>query len=153
MDVTIKTLDNLPGALEWSAGLDQVIAEGAAEFRDDDVPPGALERFLKRSMDDPETTVQVALDKESGERLGICVTGPLIDPLLGDRLPVVLLLYVDPDVRHRGLAKHLVDHASKRLEERGLVTLGARAGHNDDALISMGERWGFVRVWELMVRE
>ena len=28
-----------------------------------------------------------------------------------------------------------------------------RAGHNDDALISMGERWGFLRAWELFVRE
>jgi hypothetical protein len=34
-----------------------------------------------------------------------------------------------------------------------MKALSARAGHNDDALISMGERWGFVRQWEMMVRE
>jgi hypothetical protein len=39
------------------------------------------------------------------------------------------------------------------LAERGMRVLAARAGHNDDALISMGERWGFVRAWELMLFE
>ena len=34
-----------------------------------------------------------------------------------------------------------------------MTELWARAAHNDDALISMGERWGFVRAWELMSAE
>ena len=29
----------------------------------------------------------------------------------------------------------------------------AAFGHNDDALISMGERWGLVRTWELMAAD
>ena len=50
-------------------------------------------------------------------------------------------------------AKALVEGVSGLLRDRGMSTLAARAGHNDDALISMGERWGFVRQWELMVLE
>jgi GNAT superfamily N-acetyltransferase len=66
---------------------------------------------------------------------------------------MVLVLYVEPDARHRGVARALVEEATRLLAARGLRRLAARAGHNDDALISMGERWGFVRQWELMLRE
>ncbi len=57
------------------------------------------------------------------------------------------------NARHQGLAAKLVAEVSAVLRERGMMSLAARAGHNDDALISMGERWGFVRTWEMMVRE
>ena len=83
----------------------------------------------------------------------MCLVGPLEDPLLESRLPLVLVLYVDSAVRHRGLAGLLVEAASRELADRGIPRLAARAGHNDDALISMGERWGFTRLWELMLRE
>ena len=46
-----------------------------------------------------------------------------------------------------------MQEARRLLGQRGLRTLAARAGHNDDALISMGERWGFVRAWELLLYE
>ena len=36
------------------------------------------------------------------------------------------------------------------LLERGVERLGARVEHNDDARISMGERWGWTRAWEWM---
>ena len=35
----------------------------------------------------------------------------------------------------------------------GLDALAARAPLNDDALISMGERWGFIRQWAYLVYE
>jgi len=66
---------------------------------------------------------------------------------------MVLILFVSPSARHGGLAGALVEAATAELAGRGIPLLAARAGHNDDALISMGERWGFVRQWELMVRE
>jgi GNAT superfamily N-acetyltransferase len=66
---------------------------------------------------------------------------------------MVLLLFVSPDVRHRGLARAMVDAVTRVLAARGHEKLAARAAHNDDALISMGERWGFVRQWEMMLRE
>jgi hypothetical protein len=51
------------------------------------------------------------------------------------------------------VARALVHETARLLAARGAGTLAARAGHNDDALISMGERWGFVRSWELLARE
>ena len=85
--------------------------------------------------------------------LGLCLVGPFEDPLTAERTPMVLALYVEPAVRHRGLARALVDEARAVLAERGFHRLAARAGHNDDALVSMGERWGYVRQWELMLLE
>ena len=90
---------------------------------------------------------------EPARAWGRCLTGPFADPLLGTTQPMVLVLHVDPSLRHRGVARELIAHADGLLYARGHATLAARAGHNDDALISMGERWGFVRSWELMVRE
>jgi GNAT superfamily N-acetyltransferase len=56
-------------------------------------------------------------------------------------------------MRHRGLGSALVKETLRALAARGHATLTGRAGQNDDALISMGERWGFVRIWDLLVRE
>ena len=44
-------------------------------------------------------------------------------------------------------------YRAEQLAARGVRGISARVGHNDDALISMGERWGFVRHWELLLRE
>ena len=84
---------------------------------------------------------------------GLCLTVPFEDPLTGEILPMIVILRVDPNLRHRGIARALVDDARSILAERGHGILAARAGHNDDALISMGERWGFLRHWELMLHE
>ena len=84
---------------------------------------------------------------------GVLLTAPLEDPLTGEVVPIIVVLHVESDVRHRGLARALVTDARSVLAERGYGVLAARAGHNDDALISMGERWGFLRHWELMLHE
>jgi hypothetical protein len=47
----------------------------------------------------------------------------------------------------------LIQRALQILSDRGCPELAARVGHNDDALISMGERWGFTRLWEFILRE
>jgi ribosomal protein S18 acetylase RimI-like enzyme len=62
----------------------------------------------------------------------------------------VLALHVDAGVRHRGVARALVAAAREALQARGVERLGARVEHNDDARISMGERWGWIRGWEWM---
>ena len=85
--------------------------------------------------------------------LAIAATAPLIDPLTGDAVPLIVILWVDPSIRHRGVARALVFEVKRRLKERGHDVVTARAAHNDDALISMGERWGLVRSWELMSSE
>jgi hypothetical protein len=52
-----------------------------------------------------------------------------------------------------GEQRALVERCRALLASRGHKRLAARALHNDDALISMGERWGFVRAWEWMLYE
>lgn len=153
MDVTLRLLTTLDDALELAPDLEGYVQESLQELRDEPVPEGCGERLLRRVLGTDEGLVLTAHLPSEGGRIGFCVTGPLVDPLAGDALPMVVALWVDPDWRHRGLARALVARAREELGARGRSVLAARAGHNDDALISMGERWGFVRAWEVMVHE
>ena len=153
MNLKLHALEDRERALELVPRLDRYAAEGMAEFRDDPLPERTGERFLERHWDAPETLFLLAEDSATGTILGLCLIGPLEDPLTGERTPLIAILHVDPDLRHRGIARALVGEARRLLARRGFHKLAARAGHNDDALISMGERWGFVRHWELMLLE
>ena len=104
----------------------------------------------------PESVFVVAESmepKEDGATVGLCLTGPLVDPLTADRFPMVIVCWVAPAYRHRGLARHLLEDVARQLEGRGYPALATRTDHNDDALISMGERWGFTRRWEILLRD
>ena len=149
---TRQVLD-LDEALELAPALQAYAAQALAEFRDGPLPEGTCRRFFARAFTARETVLLLAESGPGRSDLGVCLTGPLEDPLTEERVPMVLILYVSPDARHRGLARRLVDETTALLRRRGFAGLAARAGHNDDALISMGERWGFVRQWELMLRE
>ena len=149
----IRCVEKLEEALELSTALETYVAQATAEVRDGPLPEGTCRRFFERHFGDGETVLLVAETRPGRADLGVCITGPFEDPLVGTRVPMVLVLFVSPTARHRGLAKTLVEQAGARLAKRGLTALAARAGHNDDALISMGERWGFVRQWEIMLRE
>ena len=153
MDVTLKLHGTLDDALDLVPDLDRYALQATAEFRDDPPPPGTGDRLLRRALEAPEGVVLTAEEPGTERRIGICLTGPLVDPLVGDAMPMVIVLEVHPDFRHRGLAATMVRRVREVLQERGMTIVAARAGHNDDALISMGERWGFVRSWEVMVRE
>ena len=153
MDVILKELETLDDALGLAPEIDRYAEQVMGELRDAPPEAGTGERLLRRVIEAPEGLVLVARSKDDGQRIGMCVTAPLVDPLVGDSMPMIVVLEVDPDFRHRGLAGQLVRAARAELAKLGLSDLGARAGHNDDALISMGERWGFVRAWEFMVRE
>lgn len=152
MDIQLRRLRELEEAARLGPELDEYIAQATADFRDNAPPAGTGLKLLERSLDAPEGMVLVA-ETTAGERLGYCVVGPLIDPVVGDRWPMVLALWVHPEYRHRGLGGSLIKRVIADLQAAGGYALAARAGHNDDALISMGERWGFVRHWELMVHE
>ena len=151
--LTLRHVTDPAQALALAERLDTAAAEFNTQFSDDVFPKGASERFIRRHFDAPQTALVVAEAEPRGEPLGICLVGPLTDPLLGTTLPLVLVLYVDPTLRHRGIAGELIQDVERILASRGITKLAARAGHNDDALISMGERWGFVRSVELMVKE
>lgn len=152
MNLTLRTLEaaelRAAGAL-----LDEALAESAEALGDEPPRPGAAHALLERCAGRPETLVLAALEPGRAEPRGLCATVPLEDPLGGAALPLLALLWVDPALRQRGIARGLVAEAARLLGARGLRALAARAGHNDDALVSMGERWGFVRRWELLLRE
>jgi GNAT superfamily N-acetyltransferase len=148
----LRSITQLDEALKLAPRLDRRAAEYNAQFSDEPFPTGASERFLRMHLNDPETLLLVA-EEANGELAAICLIGALIDPLLRSRTPMVLVLHVEDAARHRGLAGEIISEARGTLADRGIRTLAARVGHNDDALISMGERWGFVRNWELMLHE
>jgi GNAT superfamily N-acetyltransferase len=137
------------------AGLVQRCAEAStAEFRDGPLPPDVGRRAIEHGFDQPEFLFLLARDDGAPDGVaGLCLAMPFVDPLTAERVPMIVLLHVEPSLRHRGVARALVSEAQRVLARRGQNTLAARAGHNDDALISMGERWGFLRAWELLVRE
>lgn len=153
MTTTLRRITEFAEAEALAPALDAYAAQAINDFFDEPLPEGVCRRFFERHFSAPETVLLVAENERGASDLGLCVTGPFEDPLLGSRVPMVLILYVSPDVRHRGLARTLIAEVSRILEARGSKKLAARAGHNDDALISMGERWGFVRQWEMMIRE
>jgi GNAT superfamily N-acetyltransferase len=153
MNTLLRRVETLDEALGMAPAIDAYAAQAMAEFIDGPLPEGVSRRFFTRHFAASESALLVAESAHGKADLGVCITGPFEDPLIGLRVPMVLLLFVSPDVRHRGLARALVDAVTRVLEARGHEKLAARAAHNDDALISMGERWGFVRQWEMMLRE
>lgn len=153
MDVILKILEARDDALTLSSDIDQYTREATAEFRDEATPDGIGVRLVREHFDSPHCIFLTATDARTEERIGLCVTVPFVDPLVGDAMPMVVVLSVHGDFRHRGLAKQMIGMLHEEFSNRGIRTLAARAGHNDDALISMGERWGFVRSYEVMVHE
>jgi GNAT superfamily N-acetyltransferase len=152
MDVQLRTHSTLDGTQDLASAIDAYATQVMSEFRDGLTASGVGVSTLERAIAASDGVAITAHNGE-GDRLGYCVVVPFPDPLLGDHMPMVVALFTETDYRHRGLAGQMVAAARRDLESRGHMELAARAGHNDDALISMGERWGFVRSWELMVRE
>ncbi len=152
MNLSIRIAENREEALEWAVALERWAAEIAPEFLGGPLEAGSVARMIERHFDVPETVLASARSSD-GEWWGAVVTAPLEDPLTARRYPLIVVLHVDPRYRHRGLASQLVEAAADELARRGIPRIAARAAHNDDALISMSERWGFVRHFELMLRE
>lgn len=153
MEIDLRTVSNVDDARKHldllnSKGLEVLADLGIAE-----APGDFAERFLEAHFESPETLLLVAESTPGLADAGVLLCGPQIDPLSGVRTPMILILSVDSNVRHRGLAATLVKEAQRLLGRRGYRQLAARCPHGDDALISMGERWGFVRAWEFLSRD
>jgi len=135
--------------------LDRYVTQLTAEWTDRTPGEGPGAALLQRVEGSSAGLLMTAHSSEGdgplGARLGYCVVVPLADPLTGMETPFIAALEVDRNYRHRGLARSMVDAVASEMKRRGHHELAARAGHNDDALISMGERWGFVRSHEVMV--
>ncbi|HIF42105.1 MAG TPA: GNAT family N-acetyltransferase [Planctomycetes bacterium] len=135
--------------------LDRYVTRLTAEWTDRDPGEGLGAALLRRADESSAGLLLTAHasepDSPKGARLGYCVIVPLADPVTGMETPFIAALEVDRNYRHRGLARSMVSAVTAEMKRRGHPELAARAGHNDDALISMGERWGFVRSHEVMV--
>ena len=129
MDVTLQILEAPDDALALAQVIDVYAREVTAEFRDEPPAEGVGVRLVQRHFNAPECVFLVAREKERGERIGMCVTAPMEDPLIGDRMPLIVVLSVHSDYRHRGLASHMVRAVRAELEARGQTQIAARAGH------------------------
>lgn len=138
------TLALLEQAVRAVRAADEGGAGGAAS-----APAELARRYLER-LGPREALLVVAEPREVERPLALAASAPFEDPLTGEVRALMVLLYTDPSIRQRGVARALTQELRRLLAARGVAELWARAGHNDDALISMGERWGFVRAWELM---
>ena len=153
MDIDLRTLTTFAEAQPYLEALTARALESLAALDAVDPPEGFMEACLERAMQTDQGLLVVAQAAEGGPPLGYCFVAPHADPLSGVTTPMILVLSVEPDARHRGLAGALVQEAQRRLIKRGMTKLTARCAHGDDALISMGERWGFLREWEFLARE
>lgn len=141
---------------EARAHLDMLERAGREALKDLDIaeaPTDFAERFIATHLGAPETLFLIAESSAGAADIGFLLIGPHTDPLSGVRTPMILILSVDPQLRHRGLAATLVKEGRRVLKRRGFAQLAARCPHGDDPLISMGERWGFVRNWEFISKE
>jgi GNAT superfamily N-acetyltransferase len=148
MNLRLRTIAARSEAEGVQALLEQAVREVAGEpdLRPDEV----ARRTLARLGSAREALLVVAEPKEVARPLALAASAPFEDPLTGAVRALLVLLYTDPSIRQRGVARALVGELRRALAARNVRELWARAAHNDDALISMGERWGFVRAWELM---
>lgn len=147
MNLRLRTVATRAEAHGIQALLEQAVREvmGDADRNPLDVARRYLDRLGAR-----EALLVVAEPREVDRPLALAASAPFEDPLTGEVGAVIVLLYTDPSIRQRGVARALIQELRRALAARGVNELWARAAHNDDALISMGERWGFVRAWEMM---
>jgi len=151
MNLKLRSIQELGEARDLLPLLERGARETSSSYLHHDFSRDEAAAFLERCFGRPETLILVA--EAEGEAQALAVSAPFEDPLTGKCLPLVVVLFVDPSLRHRGLARALVKELRRLLVQRGCEVLLARAEHNDDALISMGERWGLVRAWEVMSSE
>ena len=153
MNLKLRPIEAAAEADAFAPLLERGVRESVQAFQETDEDEGGWAAFAARHFERPETLLVVAEAEGEPEPLAFCLTGPYEDPWSGRAWPLVLGLWVRPNIRHRGVARALVQEASRLLAQRGVHLIAARTGHNDDAVLSMGERWGFIRAWEFLERE
>jgi ribosomal protein S18 acetylase RimI-like enzyme len=152
MEARLRTIADRAEARPLEGRLDAAALEMTQIHESDPPPVGWASAWLDRHLSDKLSLLLVAESEAGKSDLGVLLAGAFADPLGIESVPMILLLSVDSRQRHRGIASGLVERAQAILTERGHPRLAARAPHNDDARISMGERQGFVREWEVLER-
>ena len=151
MNLGLRTLTDAEEAWRLLPMLERAVTESSLAWQDTPVPPSVAQRYLETQLDEEGACLVVAESDE--ETLAVAASAPFVDPLTGAMNPMLVMLWVDPSIRHRGVARALVGELKRRLARRGMTDLAARVGHTDDALTSMGERWGWVRSWSFLSAE
>jgi ribosomal protein S18 acetylase RimI-like enzyme len=152
MNLRLRTISSRDEAQGVQALLEQAVRESGA-LLGERKPVDVARRYVEHVLGTREALLVVAEPREVARPLALAASAPLAEPLTGEQHALLVLLYVDPSIRQRGVARSLVQELRRSLAARGIPELWARAATNDDALISMGERWGFARQWELMSAE
>lgn len=149
MNLRLRTIATRAEARGTQALLEQAVrAQLGPEARAEE-----LARRFQDGLGPREALLVVAEPKEVERPLALAASLPETEPLTGAVRARLVLLYTDPSIRLRGVARALVGELRRGLTARGVTELVAQAAHNDDAVISMGERWGFVRTLELLSAE
>jgi len=149
MNLRLRTIASRAEARGTLALLEQAVR---SQLSDPPAVPAILERVLA-GLGTREGLLVVAEPREVERPLALAASLSETDPLTGAVRARLVLLYTDPSIRLRGVARALVGELRGALAARGAAELVALAAHNDDSQISMGERWGFVRTIEVLSAE
>jgi len=146
MNLSLHSLDRTDSLPGLQALLLSAIQE--ADFWHTD-PISAAQLLGSRTYGSGESFLIVAQDEAKANK-GFAISVPFLDPLSGERRPLLLFMWVESGLRRHGIARAMVVELRRLLKLGGADGLQARIPHGDDALLSMGERWGLVRQWEIL---
>ncbi len=132
---------------------DRIRRAAVENYPEDEVEEAAARAFVRESLAGKGSICLAGYDTGERKLAGVLFAGPYRHSFLAHRDAVIYWLYVWPEYRNLGLASQLLDRAESALAARGVGWLRAHAAHNDDRIISMGERRGYVREIEVMVKE
>jgi len=96
---------------------------------------------------DSKERFQIEIQQDTAEFLGAQIEGTLVGVVLGThdgRKGWINRLAVLPEYRHRGIGKLLVDHAERRLNERGIRIVTCLIEGDNDASKAFFQRLGYV---------
>jgi GNAT superfamily N-acetyltransferase len=93
------------------------------------------------------------LAEEEGSAAGFLLALPWSDPFLGKKGSEMRLCFVRPHSRRQGVAASLVARAERILAARGVASISLLLPTQDDPLVSIAERHGYVRVREWLEKD
>ncbi|MET1101354.1 MAG: GNAT family N-acetyltransferase [Pyrodictiaceae archaeon] len=111
----------------------------------------ALE-LVKKYNNDPRSVLLVALYE--GFVVGFIHGEVRENPMLrANPLGVLMELYVHPSYRRRGIARRLIEEASKVLREKGAVAIAAEFPYLNEIAVSFYKKLGFRPLTSVYIKE
>jgi len=123
MNLRLRTITSREEAQGTLALLEQAVREvnGAAGGTESKRTPTELARRYLERLGPRESVLVVAEPREVARPLALAASAPLEDPLTGETRALVVLLYTDPSIRQRGVARALVGELRRALAGADLV--------------------------------